>query len=74
MTAVEYISDTEEIAEESCVHSQHDSAAVLKLSDRSPWLLALSATNLSTGDIQIIYVCQIMGIDRHSAECPEDCV
>jgi hypothetical protein len=43
MTAVGYISDTEEIVKSSWSLCQHDGAAVLKLSERSPLPPALSA-------------------------------
>jgi hypothetical protein len=43
VTAVGYISDTEEIVKASWSPCQHDGAAVLKLSERSPLPPALSA-------------------------------
>jgi len=46
MTAVGYISDTEEIIKASWSLSQHDGAAAFKLSERSPLPPALSAKDL----------------------------
>jgi hypothetical protein len=46
MTAVEYISDTEEIIKASWSNFQHNSAAAFILSERSPLAPALSAKDL----------------------------
>jgi hypothetical protein len=49
MTAVGYISDTEEIVKESWQLFQHDAVAVFKLLERSPLPPALSAKDLPGG-------------------------
>jgi len=49
MTAVGYISDTEEIVKSSWSLFQHDGAAAFKLSERSPLPPALSAKDLPGG-------------------------
>jgi len=72
MTAVESISDTEEIVKASCSNIQHDGAAAFKLSERSPLPPALSAKDLPGGTNQIVNVLWIRGIDAHPAESDED--
>jgi hypothetical protein len=49
MTAVRYISDTEEIIKASWSNLHHDGAAAFKLSEKSPVLPALSAKDLPRG-------------------------
>jgi hypothetical protein len=49
MTAVGYISDTEEIVKASWLFFQHDGAAAFKLSERSPLPPALSAKDIPGG-------------------------
>jgi len=56
MTAVGYISDTEEIVKASWSLFQHDGAAAFKLSERSPLPPALSANDLPGGRTQILNV------------------
>jgi hypothetical protein len=56
MTAVGYISDTEEIVNTSWTNFQHDGAAAFKLSERSPQPPALSANDLLGGRTQILNV------------------
>ncbi|KAF8251989.1 hypothetical protein K440DRAFT_636172 [Wilcoxina mikolae CBS 423.85] len=56
MTAVGYISDTEEIVEASLSLFQHDGSAVFKLSDRSPLPPPWSVKNLCGGRTQILNV------------------
>jgi hypothetical protein len=72
MTAVGYISDTEEIVKASWSLIQHDGAAAFKLSERSPLPPALSAKDLPGRRTQILNVCQIRRINRHPVECDED--
>jgi len=73
MTAVGYISDTEEIINASWTNFQHDGAAAFKLSEISPQPPALSAKDLLGGRTQILNVHRIKKIDRHPAESDEDC-
>jgi len=72
MTAVGYISDTEEIINTSWSNYQHDGAARFKLSERSPVPPALSAMNLPWGRTQVFNVHHIRRIDRHPFESDED--
>jgi len=72
MTAIGYISDTEEIIEESWSNFHHDGAAAFKLSEKSPVPPALSAKNLPGGRTQVLNVRRIKRIDRHPAESDDD--
>jgi len=72
MTAVGYISDTEEIVKASWSLFQHDGAAAFKLSERSPLPPALSAKDLPGGRSQILNVRRIRSINRHPVECYQD--
>ena len=72
MTAVGYISDTEEMVKASWSLFQHDGAAAFKLSEKSPVPPALSAKHLPGGWSQVLNVCQIKRIDRYPAEIDED--
>jgi len=72
MTAVGYISDTEEIVKASWSLFQHDGAAAFKLSERSPLPPALSAKDLPGRRTQILNVRRIRRINRHPVECDED--
>jgi len=72
MTAVEYISDTEEIVKASWSLFQHDGVAAFKLVQKSPVPPAWSAKNRPGGRTHILNVCQIKWIDRHPAETDED--
>jgi len=72
MTAVGYISDTEEIVRASWSLFQHDGAAAFKLSERSPLPPALSAKDLPGGRTQILNVHRIRRINRHPVESDED--
>jgi hypothetical protein len=56
VTAVGYISDTEEIGKASWSLFQHDCEAAFKLSERSPLPPALSAKDLPGGQTQILNV------------------
>jgi len=72
MTAVEYISDTEESVKASLSLFQHDGAAAFKLSERSPLPPALSAKDLPGGQTQILNVHQIQRSNRHPVESDDD--
>jgi len=72
MTAVGYISDTEEIVKASWSLFQHDGAAAFKLTERSPLPPALSAKDLSGGRTHILNVHRIRKINRHPVESEKD--
>jgi len=65
MTAVGYISDTEESVKASWSLFQHDGMAAFKLSDRSLLPPALSAKELAGGRTEVLNVHRIWRIDRH---------
>jgi len=72
MTAVGYISDTEEIVKASWSLFHHDGVAAFKLSEKSPLPPALSAKDLPGGRTKVLNVRRIKRIDRHPAENDED--
>jgi len=72
MTAVGYISDTEEIVKASWSLIQHDGADAFKLSERSPLPPLLSANDLPGGRTQIVNVCRIRRINCHPVEGNKD--
>jgi len=72
ITAVGYISDTEEIVKASWSLFQHDGAAAFKLSERSPLPPALSAKDLPGGRTHILNVRQTRRINRLPVESDED--
>jgi len=72
MTAVGYISDTEEIVKASWSLLQHDGAAAFKLSEKSPLPPALSAKEIPGGRTRILNVRSIRRINRHPVESDED--
>jgi hypothetical protein len=72
MTAVGYISDTEEIVKASSSLFQHDGVAPFKLSERSPLPPPLSAKDLPGGRTQILNVRRIRRINCHPVESDED--
>jgi len=72
MTALGYISDTEEIITAPWANFQHDSAAAFKLLERSPQPPAFLAQDLLGGQTQIWNVRRMKKIDRHPAESDED--
>jgi hypothetical protein len=72
MTAVGYISDTEERVEASWSLLPHDGAAAFKLSERSPLPATLSAKNLPGGRTQIINVHRIRRINCYPVQSDED--
>jgi len=71
ITAVGYISDTEEIIEASWSNFQHDGAAAFKLSERSPFPPAVSAKDLPRGRNRVLIICRIERIDRHPVKSNE---
>jgi len=72
MTAVGYISDTEEIVKASWSLFQHDGAAAFKLSERSLLPPALSAKDLHGGRTPILNVRRIRRINCQPVESDED--
>jgi len=72
MTAIGYISDTEERVKASWSIFQHDVPAGFKLSETSPLPPALSAKQLAGGRTQLLNVRRIWRIDRHPAENDDD--
>jgi len=72
MTAVGYISDTEEIIKASWSLFQHDGAAAFKLSETSPLPPALSAKDIPGGRTQILNVRRIRRINHHPVESDTD--
>jgi len=72
MTAVRYISDTEEIVKASWSLFHQNGAAAFKLSEKSPVPPAVSAKDLPGGRTQLLNVRQLNRIDRHLAESNED--
>jgi hypothetical protein len=56
MTAVGYISDTQEIVNASWLHFHHNGAAAFELSEKSPVPSALSAKDLPGGQTQVLNV------------------
>jgi hypothetical protein len=72
MTAVGYLSDTEEILKASWSNFHHDGATALTLSEKSPVPPGLSAKDLPGERTQVLNVHQSKHIDRHPAESDED--
>jgi len=72
MTAVGYISDTEEIVKASWSNLHHDGVAAFKMSEKSPVPPAFPAKDLPGGRTQVLNVRQIKQIDRHPAQSDED--
>jgi len=72
MTNVGYISDTEESVVVSWSLFQHDGAATFKLSERSPFALALSAKDLPGERTQILNKCRILRINHHPVVSDDD--
>jgi len=72
MTALGYISDTEQIVKASWSLFQHEGAAAFKLSERSPLPPAFSGKDLPGGGTQILTFHRIRGINRHPVESDED--
>jgi hypothetical protein len=74
MTAIGYISDTEEIVNASWSLIQHDGAAAFKMSERSRLPPALSAKDLPGGRTHMLNVRQIHRINRYSVESDTDSI
>jgi hypothetical protein len=72
ISAIGYISYTEEIVKESWSLFQPDGVAAFKLSEESPAPPALSAKDLPGEQTQILNVPRIKQIDCHPAESDED--
>ena len=72
ITAVGYISDTEEIFKAPWSLFQHDGAAAFILLERSPLPPPLSATDLPWGRTPIFNVYRVERINRHPVESDED--
>jgi len=72
MTAVGYISDTEEIVNTSWTNFQHDGAAAFKWLERSPQPPALSAKDLLGAPTQLVNEGWIQTNDQHPAESDEN--
>jgi len=73
MTAVAYISDTDENVKAFWSLFQHDCPAAFKLSERSPFPPALSAKDVPGGWTQVLNAYGIRRIDHHPVESDEDC-
>jgi len=71
-TAERYILNTENIMKASWSLLQHDSAAALQLSERSPLQPALSPKNHPGGQTQIVNVHQISRINLYPVRSDED--
>jgi len=72
MTAIGYISGTEEIVKAFWSISKHDGAAAFKSSESSPLPPALTAMALPGGWTHILNFGQINRIDHHPTESDED--
>jgi len=73
MTAIGYISYTEEIIKAIWSNCQHDHAAAFKLNKMSPVPPELSAKDLPGGRTEVLNVQQIQRIHFPRAESDEDC-
>jgi len=72
MTAVGYISDTQEILKASWSLFHHDGAAAFKVSERSPLPPPLHAKDLPGGRTQIVNVSRIRRINCHPVESDDN--
>jgi len=72
MTAMGFLSHTEEIVKASWSLLQHDGAAAFTLSERSPLQPALSGKDLPAGRTHILNVRQIGRINRHPVESDDE--
>jgi len=72
MTAVGYISDTDEIVKASWSPFQHDGSGAFKLSEWCPLPPPLSAKVLPGRRTQVLNVCRIRRINRDRVESDED--
>jgi hypothetical protein len=73
MTAIRYISDTEEIVNASWSLFQHHGAAAFKLSERSPLPPALSSNDLPGGRTQLLNFHRIQRINSHPVDSDKHC-
>jgi len=72
LTAVGYISDTEESVRASSSIFQHDGAAAFTLLERSPLPPALSAKQLAGGRTQVLNVHRIRRVNPPPAQSDDD--
>jgi len=72
MTAVGYISDSEEMVKASWSLFHHGGAAAVELSERSPLPPALSAKDLPGGWTQMLNLRRIRRINRHPVKSDEE--
>jgi len=72
MTAIKYISDTEQIVKASWSLVQHDGVAGFKSSERSPFSAGLSAMDIPAGQTQILNVHRIRRIYHHPVKSNEN--
>jgi len=72
ITAIGYISDTEEIIEVSLSNFHNDGEAAVKLSERSPLPPALSSNDLAGGGTQVLHVRQIKIVNRRPGRNDKD--
>ena len=72
LSAVGYISDTEEIVKAFRSLFQHDGVAAFKLPERSPLPPPRSAKDLPGGGTQMLNVCRIRRINHYPVESDED--
>jgi len=72
LTAIGYISDTEEIVKACCALFQPDEVGAFKLSERSPLAPALSAKDLPGGHTEVLNFQEVGRKDRHSVESDVD--
>jgi hypothetical protein len=59
MTAIGYISDTEQIIQASLMNFHYNTVATFKLLENLPVPPALSAKNLPGGRTQVLNICQV---------------
>jgi hypothetical protein len=71
VTAVGYISDTEEIIKASWSNFHRDGAAAFNFSEKSPLPPACTAKNLPGGQTKVLNVRRIKRVDRHAADNDE---
>jgi len=72
ITAIGYISNTEEIIQASWLNFQHDGGAAFKLSERFPLPPAFAAKDLPGGRMHLLNLRQIRRINCHSGDSNKD--